>query len=64
MNTNELREKSVSDLQQEMLSLLKEQFNLRMQKNMGEMSQVHKFKNVRRDIARIKTIISEKERQA
>ena len=64
MNTNEIREKSVADLKKELQALLKEQFNLRMQRGMGEMARVHLFKQVRRSIARIKTIINEKERQA
>ncbi|MCH9643317.1 MAG: 50S ribosomal protein L29 [Gammaproteobacteria bacterium] len=64
MNTNEMREKSVAELKQELQALLKEQFNLRMQKGMGEMPRVHLFKQVRRSIARIKTIINQKERPA
>lgn len=59
--TSELREKSVDALKAELLELLKEQFNLRMQKG-GEMSKTHRFKFVRRDIARIKTILNEKGR--
>lgn len=62
MKANELRDKSVSDLKNRLLDLLKEQFNLRMQKSMSESSaRPHQFKAVRREIARIKTIIKEKE---
>lgn len=60
MNTKELREQSPSDLKQRLLDLLKEQFNIRMQKGMGEMPRPHNFKRVRKDIARVKTILHEK----
>ena len=54
------RDKSEVELKEELLNLRKEQFNLRMQQGAGEMSKPHLFKNVRRDIARIKTILAEK----
>jgi len=57
---NEYREKTVSDLKQELVSLRKEQFNLRMQQGAGQMSKPHLFQVVRRDIARIKTVLNEK----
>ena len=60
MNTVELREKSVDELNQELLDLLKEQFNLRMQKSSGQLAQTHLLGQVRRDIARIKTVLNEK----
>ncbi len=60
MNANELREKSVTELQSSLEDLLREQFNLRMQKGSGQSSGAHKLRNVRRDIARVKTLISEK----
>lgn len=60
MNTVELREKSVDELNQELLGLLKEQFNLRMQKSSGQLAQSHLLGQVRRDIARIKTLLNEK----
>lgn len=63
MNVNDLRSKNKTELKKELLELLKEQFNLRMQKGMGEASsRSHFFKRVRRDIARVKTILEEKER--
>jgi large subunit ribosomal protein L29 len=61
MKAKELREKSVADLKKELLELSKEQFNLRMQKSMGESPKPHYHKRVRHDIARVKTILSEKE---
>ena len=61
MKTAELKQKSVDELKKEILGLLKEQFNLRMQKGMGQVPKPHLFTRVRRDIARIKTILREKE---
>ncbi|GAA5218802.1 50S ribosomal protein L29 [Corallincola platygyrae] len=60
MNASELREKSVEELNAELLNLLREQFNLRMQKSTGQLSQTHLLKNVRRDIARVKTVLKQK----
>ena len=60
MNTNDLREKSVAELNEEKLALLREQFNLRMQRATGQLSKPHLFRQVRRDIARINTVLSEK----
>ena len=60
MNTVEMREKSVEDLQATLLDLLKEQFNLRMQKASGQLGQSHLLGQARRDIARVKTILNEK----
>jgi large subunit ribosomal protein L29 len=57
---NELRKKSVQDLTKELLALLKEQFNLRIQKGAGQPPKPHLFKKVRLAIARIKTILHEK----
>jgi len=61
MNIDELREKSVEDLQEELLTLHKDQFNYRMQNSAGQLGQVHLVKAVRKDIARLKTIITEKQ---
>lgn len=60
MNKEELRSKSISELKQEIEQLLKEQFNLRMQKGGGEAIRPNLFSKARRKIARIKTIIHEK----
>jgi large subunit ribosomal protein L29 len=61
MNATELRGKSADELQQELLSLLKEEFNLRMQRATGQLSKPHLFKQVQRNIARVKTIMTEKQ---
>jgi len=59
---NELREKSVAELQTQLNDLYKDQFNFRMQKSTGQLGQTHLITNVRKDIARVKTIITEKQR--
>jgi len=64
MKAQALKDKGIDELNQQMTDLLREQFNLRMQKGMGEMPKPHLFKQVRRDIARVKTMISQKEREA
>ena len=63
METQDLRNKSESELRDELGGLLKEQFNLRMQKGTGQLARPHELRRVRRDIARIKTILGEKSRQ-
>ncbi len=55
----ELRGKAREDLEKQLLELLKEQFNLRMQKGSGQLSRPSQFKSVRREIARIKTVLAE-----
>jgi large subunit ribosomal protein L29 len=60
MTTVDLREKTAEQLNTELLSLLKEQFNLRMQNATGQLSNTAKLKSVKRSIARVKTIIREK----
>lgn len=60
MKAIELRNKNVEELKSELLALLKEQFNLRIQKGAGQSPKSNLFKKVRRDIARIKTILKEK----
>ena len=60
MKAQEFREKTTDDLQEELLRLRKEQFALRMQFASGQMGQVHLMKEVRRDIARVKTVMKEK----
>jgi large subunit ribosomal protein L29 len=59
MKATELREKSQDELNRSLEELLKEQFNLRMQQGTGQMSRPSRMKEVRKDIARIKTIMNE-----
>ena len=60
MKANELREKTASELKEELLRLRKEQFGLRMQKASGQLGQTHMVKEMRRDIARVKTVLKGK----
>ncbi|MGP4843636.1 50S ribosomal protein L29 [Marinobacter sp. 1Y8] len=60
MKATELREKSVDELKQELIGLLKEQFNLRMRKATGQLNQSHLLPRVKRDVARVKTVLNEK----
>jgi large subunit ribosomal protein L29 len=64
MNAADLRSKSIDELNQELVSLRREQFNLRMQQATGEMTQVHQHKRVKKDIARVKTVLNELTRAA
>ena len=58
-----LREKETEELCEELLRLRKEQFGLRMQDASGQLGQYHLLNQVKRDIARVKTIIVEKQNQ-
>ena len=62
MNIQEIRIKSTNELNSELSSLLEEQFKLRMQKGTGQLATPHDLRRVRRNIARLKTIIGEKKR--
>ena len=59
MKANELRKSGAEDLRKQLEELLKEQFNLRMQKGTGQLSRPSQVRTVRRDIARIKTVMHE-----
>jgi large subunit ribosomal protein L29 len=63
MKASELKNKSVADLQQELLSLNKEQFGLRMQVATQQLSNTSQLTKVRRSIARVKTVLTEKGEQ-
>ncbi|MGD8207150.1 MAG: 50S ribosomal protein L29 [Thiohalocapsa sp.] len=60
MNAKELRGQSVAELEEHLRELLKEQFTLRMQQGSGQLSRPSRFKAVRREIARVKTLMNEK----
>lgn len=60
-HTAELSAKTVEELNEELKGLFREQFNLRMQRGSGQEIKPHNFKRVRREIARIKTIIHQKQ---
>lgn len=63
MKAAELREKGTEELYEELLKLRKEQFGLRMQDASGQLGQYHLLSQVKRDIARVKTVIVEKQDQ-
>jgi large subunit ribosomal protein L29 len=60
MKASELRAKSAEELKSELLSLLKAQFGLRMQLATQQLAKTSELKKVRRDIARVRTLIREK----
>lgn len=59
MKATELRQKSKQELADMLLELTREQFNLRMQKGTGQLTKTAQVKQVRRDIARIHTVMNE-----
>ncbi|MFJ4391615.1 50S ribosomal protein L29 [Pseudomonas soli] len=59
MKANELREKSAQQLNEQLLGLLRDQINLRMQKATGQLGQSHLLSQVKRDIARVKTVLNQ-----
>ena len=60
MNAQELRDKTPDQLREELVNLQKESFNLRFQQATGQMEGTARMKTVRRDAARVKTILNEK----
>ena len=63
MDIAEFRAKDTVALEDELLELEREAFNLRMQKGAGQLSRPSQVKVVRRDIARVKTVLSERRRE-
>lgn len=63
MKVAELRSRNSGELQQLLVELLREQFNLRMQKGSGQLGNPSRFKALRREIARVKTVLNEKAKQ-
>jgi large subunit ribosomal protein L29 len=64
MKASELRSKSADELTQELQSLLRAQFNLRMQKATQQLNNTSQIRKVRRDIARVRTIMNQKAKNA
>ena len=60
MKANELRQKSGAELKDELFALSKEYFNLRLQRASGQLAKPHLMRNVRRNIARVKTVLNQK----
>jgi large subunit ribosomal protein L29 len=63
MKARELREKTLKQLEEQLLELRREQFNLRIQQATGQQARSDQVTRVRRDIARLKTIVREREQQ-
>lgn len=61
MDVTELRAKGHNELEELLLELRREQFNLRMQKGSGQSVKPHQFGRVQREIARVKTVLNEPE---
>ena len=61
MKAQEIREKSNKELEKEVVTLKEELFNLRFQKATGQLENTAKLKNIKKDIARIKTILTERQ---
>jgi large subunit ribosomal protein L29 len=59
MELKELRKQSVADLNEQIVELRREQFNLRMQRGAGNQTHTHHFKRVRREIAQINTLLTQ-----
>ena len=60
MKASELKSKSADELTQELNSLLRAQFNLRMQKATQQLTNTSQIRKVRRDIARVRTVLNQK----
>ncbi len=60
MKSAELREKSIDDLKVEVNEMAKQLFQLRLQKATGQLDNVSKFKQIKKDLARVKTVLTEK----
>lgn len=60
INAQEMRNMTIADLQKELISLRKKQFSNRLKKASGSLDKPHHIKQIRRSIARIKTIMTEK----
>ena len=63
MNAHDLRAKSERELRDELSGLLREQFNLRMQRGIGQLATPHELRRVRKDIARVRTVLTEKQKE-
>lgn len=60
MDAQELREKTVDELREQLVHLKKEAFNLRFQKATSQLENTSRVRQVRRDVARVNTILNEK----
>ena len=61
MELKQMRQKSADELKAHMVELQKEQFSLRMQKATGQLAKTHDVRRVRREIARVNTLLGTKQ---
>ncbi|NEZ05240.1 50S ribosomal protein L29 [Wenzhouxiangella sp. XN201] len=61
MKASELRDKNASELNGMLLDLRKEQFSLRMQHGTGQLGSPHELRRIRKEIARVKTVLNQKQ---
>jgi large subunit ribosomal protein L29 len=61
MELKQMRQKSADELKAHLLDLQKEQFSLRMQKATGQLAKTHEYRRVRREIARVNTLLGQAE---
>lgn len=59
MQAKELREKDLAELQEELNKLLQQQFDLRMARGNGQLTKLHLMRDVRRNIARVRTVMNQ-----
>ncbi len=59
MQAKELRSKDLAELQEELNKLLQKQFDLRMARGNGQLTKLHLMREVRRDIARVRTVMNQ-----
>lgn len=64
MNATELRDKTPDQLREQLVALKKEAFNLRFQQATGQLESTTRMRSVRRDVARVKTILNQKAAEA
>ena len=64
INATELREKTVDQLREDLVNLKKESFNLRFQQATGQLENTARMRVVRRDVARVKTVLNQKAAEA
>ena len=64
MKASELKNKSTDELLDELVELRREQFNLRMQQATGQMARPDQYRKVRKNIARVKTVLRQQEIEA
>lgn len=62
MKASKMREMSVVELSDEALEMSKQLFQLRLQKATGQLDNVNKIREIRKDLARVKTVLTEKEK--